>query len=161
MTNRIFFMVLGVGLASATTAEENRPPVNPDYSHTNQDHFGSPGGRAPMPPKGKGGPDYSHTNQDGMEPPEDPPEGPPDGEESRLGDPNGFPFEGPNPINESVLVVAERLGSAPSPLIFVDIQPPRVGSSLCLQALERSAVPSPAGLLLFFAAGRGLARRRR
>ena len=84
MTARIC-LVLGMGLGGAQSAlaEGQRPPLTPDFSHTNQDHFGSPGGGLPREPKG---PDL-HTNQDGMMPPEGPPEAPPEGEESRLGDP--------------------------------------------------------------------------
>ena len=109
MTARIC-LVLGMGLGGAQSAlaEGQRPPLTPDFSHTNQDHFGSPGGGLPREPKG---PDL-HTNQDGMMPPEGPPEAPPEGEESRLGDPLELPFDVPHSTHapSSVLVVAERLG---------------------------------------------------
>ena len=91
MTGRMC-LVLGMGLGGlqSASAEGTRLPPEPDYSHTNQDHFGSPGGGVPRDPKG---PNYLHTNQDSMMPPGGPPEGPPEGEESRLGDPFGFPFD--------------------------------------------------------------------
>ena len=154
-------LVLGMGLGGvqSTLAEGNRPLPRPDYSHTNQDHFGSPGGGVPRDLKG---PSYIHTNQDGMVPPDGPPEPPPDGEESRLGDPFEFPFEVPNSTlgPTSVLVVAEQLGGTPSPWA-ANIPLPKAGSSPGLGGFGQSAVPGPAGLLLFLAAGRGMGRRSR
>ena len=160
MTGRLC-LVLGMGLGGIQTAlaEGKRPVPQPDYSHTNQDHFGSPGGGLPRDPKE---PNYLHTNQDSMVPPEGPPEAPPEGEESRLGDPIGFPFDVPHTTSEptSVLVVAERLGgihtswAANTPL-------PEAGSSPGLGGFGQGTVPGPAGLLLFLAAGRGIGRRSR
>ena len=159
MTARIC-LVLGMGLGGAQSAlaEGQRPPLTPDFSHTNQDHFGSPGGGLPREPKG---PDL-HTNQDGMMPPEGPPEAPPEGEESRLGDPFEFPFDVPNSTlgPTSVLVVAERLGGIPPP--WAASNPlPEAGSSPGLGGFGQSTVPGPAGLLLFLASGRGTGRRSR
>ena len=160
MTGRMC-LVLGMGLGGlqSASAEGTRLPPEPDYSHTNQDHFGSPGGGVPRDPKG---PNYLHTNQDSMMPPGGPPEGPPEGEESRLGDPFEFPFDVPNSTlgPTSVLVVAERLWGTPSP--WAQSNPlPEAGSSPGLGGFGQSTVPGPAGLLLFLAAGRGTGRRSR
>ena len=160
MTGRMC-LVLGMGLGGVQSAlaEGKRPPPNPDYSHTNQDHFGNPGGGVPGDPKG---PNYQHTNQDGMMPPEGPPEGPPDGEESRLGDPFEFPFDVPKSTlgTTSVLLVAERLGGTPSSWA-ANTPLPEAGSSPGLGVFGQSTVPGPAGLLLFLVAGRGTGRRSR
>ena len=164
MTGRMC-LVLGMGLGGiqSASAEGNRPPPKPDYSHTNQDHFGSPGGGIPRDPKG---PSYIHTNQDGMVPPDGPPDGPPeappDGEESRLGNPFEYPFDVPNSTlgPTSVLVVAERLGGTPSPWA-ANTPLPEAGSSPGLGGLGQSMVPGPAGLLLFLTAGLGTGRRSR
>ena len=160
MTARIC-LVLGMGLGGAQSAlaEGQRPPLTPDFSHTNQDHFGSPGGGLPREPKG---PDL-HTNQDGMMPPEGPPEAPPEGEESRLGDPLELPFDVPHLTHapSSVLTIAERLGRASEILWTASSPLPEAGSSPGLGEFGQSAVPGPAGLLLFLAAGRGFGGRSR
>ena len=160
MTGRMCLMLgMGLGVGQSVVAEDTRLPPNPDYSHTNQDHFGSPGGGLPSDPKG---PDYLHTNQDGMMPPSGPPEGPPDGEESRLGDPFGFPYDVPNSVLQptSVLVVAERLGDGPESWA-ANTPLPAAGSSPGLGGVGQSTVPGPAGLFLFLAAGCGAGRRSR
>ena len=160
MTGRMC-LVLGMGLGGlqSASAEGTRLPPEPDYSHTNQDNFGSPGGGIPGDRKQ---PNFLHTNQDGMLPPEAPPEDPPDGEESHLGDPFEFPLDLPNAILQptSVLVVAERLGGTPS-LWAANTPIPEAGSSPGLGGFGQSTVPGPAGLLLFLAAGRGTGRRSR
>ena len=155
-------LVLGMGLGGlqSASAEGTRFPPEPDYSHTNQDHFGSPGGGMPSDPKG---PNYQHTNQDGMMPPGGPPEDPPDGDESRLGDPFEFPFDVPKSTlgTTSVLLVAERLGGASEVLWTASSPLPEAGSSPGLGEFGQSTVPGPAGLVLLLAAGRGLGGRSR
>jgi len=160
MTGRIC-LVLGMGLGGVQSAlaEGERPPQKPDFSHTNQDHFGGPGGGLPKNPKGPN----LHTNQDGMMPPEGPPQAPPEGEESRLGDPLEWPFDVPHSTHapSSVLMVAERLGGSSETLWAANTPLPEAGSSLGLGEFGQSTVPSPAGLLLFLVAGRGLGGRSR
>ena len=96
-------------------------------------------------------------------PPEGPPEAPPEGEESRLGDPLELPFDVPHLTHapSSVLTIAERLGGASEILWTASSPLPEAGSSPGLGEFGQSAVPGPAGLLLFLAAGRGFGGRSR